>query len=111
MPLIYVTPRCPSTTSAKSSARFEALFSTRREPFRLLLPPSCSPAPTSLGQGLNGGLLEGSRDRSKIRSMPACRDAGQLDCFKTRNALFQRREHCMTKKPAYGTVFLYPATR
>ena len=49
--------------------RFEVLFSTRGGPFRLLLPLPCPPASTSPGEGLPGGLLEGSCGRRKRRSM------------------------------------------
>ena len=50
--------------------RFAALFSTRGGPFRLLLPLPCRSASTSPGEGLPGGLLEGSCGRRKRRSMP-----------------------------------------
>ena len=45
------------------SARFAALFSTRRGEFRFLHPLPCSPASTSPVEGQHDGLLEGSCGR------------------------------------------------
>ena len=45
---------------SERSPRFAALFSTRSGPFRLLLPPPSPSASTAPGEGLHGGLLEGS---------------------------------------------------
>ena len=56
--------------NSKCSPRFEALLSARGGPFRLLLSLPCPPASTSPGEGLPGGLLEGSCGRRKRRSMP-----------------------------------------
>ena len=49
--------------------RFTAPFSTRGDPFRLLFPLPCPPASTSPGEGLPGGLLEGSCGRRKHKNM------------------------------------------
>ena len=56
--------------NSEFSPGFWALFSTRNGPFRLLLPLPCPPASTSPGEGLPGGLLEGSCGRCKRCSMP-----------------------------------------
>ena len=54
----------------KRSPRLAALFSTRRGPFRLLLPLPCPPDSTSPREGLPGGLLEGSCGWRRRRRMP-----------------------------------------
>ena len=51
------------------SPRFAALFSTRGEPYRLLLPPSRPPASKAPGEGLHGRLLDGSCGRRRRRGM------------------------------------------
>ena len=51
-------------------SRFATLFSTRGEPFRLLLPLPSPLASTSPAEGLPGGLLEGSRCRCKRSTIP-----------------------------------------
>ena len=51
------------------SPRFAALFSIRGGPFHLLLPPPCPPASTALGEGLHGGLFEGSCGRRRRRGV------------------------------------------
>ena len=51
------------------SPRFEALLSTRGGPFRFLLLLPCRPVSSSPGEGLPGGLLEGSCGRRKRISM------------------------------------------
>ena len=54
---------------SERSPRFVALSSTRGGPFRLLLPPPCPPASTAPGEGLHGGMLEGSCGRRRHRGM------------------------------------------
>ena len=49
--------------------RSGALFSTRGEPFRLLLAPPRPPASTATRVGLHGGLLDGSCGRHRRRGM------------------------------------------
>ena len=68
---MYVESRIASLKEWKSkcSPRFATLFSTRGGPFRLLLPPPCSPASTAPGDGLHGGLLEALCGRRKRRSI------------------------------------------
>ena len=51
------------------SPRFAALSSTRGAYFRLLLPAQGPPASTARGEGLHGGLLEGSCGRLRRRGM------------------------------------------
>ena len=106
---INMISTCLSTkrTNSESSAPLESLISTRDGPFRLPLPQPCPPAPTSPEEGLSGGLLEGSCGRPMLRTLPTCRDARPLACFKTRNAIFQTREHRMSNTPAFGTVLRY----
>ena len=58
------------------SQRFEDLLSTRGGPYRLLLPLPCPPASISPGEGLPGGLLEGSCGRRQRRSMRNRLNAG-----------------------------------
>ena len=64
-------PRIVSSQAwdSECSPRFEALLSTRGGPFSLFLPLPCPPASTSPGEGLPGGLLEGSCGRRKRISM------------------------------------------
>ena len=56
--------------------RFAALSSTRDGPFHLLLPPPCPPASSAPGEGLHGGLFEGSSGRRRLRSMRIRLDIG-----------------------------------
>ena len=55
----------PQDWNPECSPRFAGLFSTRDGPFHLLLPRPGPPASISPGQGLPGGLLEGSCARRK----------------------------------------------
>ena len=59
--------RRPGNLSALRAS--EAFLSTRGGPFRLFLPPPCPPALTAPGEGLHGGLLEGSCGRRRRRRM------------------------------------------
>ena len=52
-------------------------LSTRGGPVRLFLPPPYLPASTSPGEGLHGGLLEGSCGRRRRRGMPNLKNVGE----------------------------------
>lgn len=64
--------------NSEFSPRFEAFLPTRGGTFRLLLAPPCPPASTAPGEGLPGGLLEGSCGRRRRRSIPNRQNIGPL---------------------------------
>ena len=67
-------PRCMYSPDWKfeCSPRFEALLSAKVGPFWLPLSPPCPPSSTAPGDGLHGGLLEGSCGRRRYRGMLNC---------------------------------------
>ena len=60
---------CPWKRGKRALSYLRGPFLTRGEPFRLLLPPPRPPASTAPGEGLHGGLLDGSCGRRRRRGM------------------------------------------
>ena len=84
--------------ASECSPRFEALFSTPGELFRLLLPLPCRARLTR--EGLPGGLLEDSCGRRKRKSMRNRLNVGTFMSASEYEALIIRRR-CGTKLRLY----------
>ena len=59
------------------------LFTDARWAFRLLLPPPCPPSSAAAGEGLHGGLPEGSCGRRRRRGMPNRQNVGEPPTHET----------------------------